>query len=200
MKIIAIIGSRNEAGKTAEVAQSLLDAMESKGAITETLFLPGMKIESCRQCNADGWGDCREKGSCIIGDDFESIVEKIRAAGADVFATPVYFGDLSESMKAFTDRLRRCNRSTISQTGKNDFHIPAIGICNAGGGGGGSEQCSTNLKNVLNTCGFEVIDMVPVRRQNMEIKKRTLRELGEWLPDHIQTGEWERVIPRPQKG
>ena len=197
MKVIAIIGSRNEEGKTAEATRTLLDTMESKGAATETLFLPAMNVESCRQCNADGWGDCREKGSCVIEDDFESIVEKIRAANVVVFATPVYFGDLSESMKAFTDRFRRCSRSTISRTGNNEFHIPTIGICNAGGGGGGSEQCSTNLKNVLATSGLEVIDMVPVRRQNMEIKLKTLRELGEWLPDHVKTGEWERVIPRP---
>ena len=198
MRITSILGSRNKQGKTAEAARSLAEAMVAKGNEAETIFLPSMNLESCRQCNPDGWGDCREKGTCIIDDDFESITEKIVSSDAVVFATPVYYSDLSESMKRFTDRLRRCSRSTITRTGENRFRIPAIGICNAGGGGGGSYQCATNLQKVLSTCGFEVIDIVPVRRQNLAFKSQSLRLLGEWLPEYIESGEWERVIPRPK--
>jgi hypothetical protein len=39
--------------------------------------------------------------------------------------------------------------------------------------------------------------MVPVRRQNLPIKLKNLKRIGEWLFDHVETGEWERVIPRP---
>jgi hypothetical protein len=31
---------------------------------------------------------------------------------------------------------------------------------------------------VLSTCGFDVIDMVPVRRQNLESKLEVLRSTG----------------------
>jgi hypothetical protein len=72
-----------------------------------------------------------------------------------------------------------------------------LGICYAGGGGGGAEPCSVNLKKVLSQCGFEVIDMIPARRQNHPVKVKTLRIIGEWLVDHVESGEWERVIPRP---
>ena len=76
----------------------------------ESIFLPKFTIERCRQCGDDGWGLCRDEGRCVIDDDLASIFEKIKKAEAVVFATPVYFWDLSESMRAFTDRMRRICR------------------------------------------------------------------------------------------
>jgi multimeric flavodoxin WrbA len=171
--------------------------MAKKGFETENVFLTKLDIQVCRQCEEDGWGICHREGTCIIEDDFQSVVDRIDSADVLVFATPVYYGDLSERMKAFTDRLRRCTRPIITRTGKNKNFKPAIGICLAGGGGGGSETCAVNLKKVLSTCGFEMIDMVPVRRQNLDIKMKMMEVLGDWLPEHVTSGEWERVIPRP---
>jgi hypothetical protein len=37
------------------------------------------------------------------------------------------------------------------------------------------------MEKVLSTCGFEMLDMVPVRRQNLEMKKDVLRIVGKWL-------------------
>ncbi len=198
MKVSAVIGSRDPEGRTASAAKSLLDGMSARGAEVEAIFLPELKIERCRQCNANGWGICRSEGRCIIGDDFDEVEKKLDAADAAVFANPVYFGDLSESMRAFADRLRRCNWMVMQTKGKTKLFKPVIGICLAGGGGGGAEACGVSLKKVLTTCGFEVIDMVAVRRQNFDVKLQTLRALGEWFPEYVTSGEWERVIPRPE--
>ncbi len=197
MKVTAVIGSRNPEGRTALAAKTLLDGMSASGAEVETVILPELKIERCRQCEANGWGICRSEGRCIIEDDFDEVTRKLDAADAAVFANPVYFGDLSESMRAFTDRLRRCNWLVMQNKGKTKFFKPVIGICMAGGGGGGTDTCGVSLKKVLTTCGFEVIDMIAVRRQNFDIKLKMLRSLGEWFPDYVTSGEWERVIPRP---
>ena len=197
MKVLAILGSRNPQGKTAELTQALLDGLEDKGGTTEKIFLPALKLEACRQCEDDGWGICRSEGRCIIGDDFDDLVRKIDEADAVVFSTPVYFSDLSESMKTFTDRLRRCTAPIIGRTGSKKNFKPVLGICYAGGGGGGAEPCCANLTSVLAKCGFEVIDMLPARRQNFPIKVKTLRIIGQWLVDHVSSGEWERVIPKP---
>jgi multimeric flavodoxin WrbA len=197
MKVCAVLGSSNPKGKTAELTQALLEGLKDKGATTETVFLTALDIESCRQCEANGWGICRSEGRCVIEDDFNGLVRKIDEADSVVFSTPVYFGDLSESMKAFTDRLRRCTAPIAGRTGTNRNFKPVLGICYAGGGGGGAEPCCVNLKKVLSQCGFEVIDMIPARRQNLPIKVKTLRIIGEWLVDHVESGEWERVIPRP---
>lgn len=134
---------------------------------------------------------CYER-TCVIEDDFQAIVDTVRSSDDVVFATPVYYSDLSESMKVFTDRLRRCSAPFNARTGTNVNHLPAVGLCNAGGGGGGSEQCAVNLKKVLATCGFNVLDMVPVRRQNMDTKLGTLACLGGWFFDQIESGGWER--------
>ncbi|HUU28786.1 MAG TPA: flavodoxin family protein [archaeon] len=197
MKVFAVLGSRNQQGRTAALTQALLDGLEEKGAATERLFLTSLNLEACRQCEEDGWGICHSEGRCVIEDDFDSIVNNVDGADAVIFSTPVYYGDMSESMRTFTDRLRRCTAPIISRTNKNKNFKPVIGICHAGGGGGGAETCVVSLKKVLSQCGFEVIDMVPVRRQNLPIKLKHLKSIGEWLFDHVETGEWERVIPRP---
>lgn len=198
MKVIAVIGSRDPGGRTAGAARALLDGMSASGADVETVFLPELKIERCRQCEANGWGICRSEGRCIIEDDFSDVERRLDKADAAVFANPVYFGDLSESMRAFTDRLRRCNWLPMMEKGKTKLFKPVIGICMAGGGGGGTDTCAVALKKVLTTCGFEVIDMIAVRRQNFDIKLKILRTLGEWFPEYVTSGEWERVIPRPK--
>jgi hypothetical protein len=37
------------------------------------------------------------------------------------------------------------------------------------------------LERTLGTCGFEVLDMVPVRRQNLAMKLEVLGVVGRWL-------------------
>jgi multimeric flavodoxin WrbA len=183
MKALMILGSRNPEGRTATAAKALLEGVTDRGSQGEEVFLPQRKIERCRQCEMDGWGTCRTEGRCAIEDDFASLVDSIKSADAVVFATPVYFGDLSESMRAFLDRLRRVTRHSAGKEGL--VGKPAIGICVAGGGGGGAPNCTVSLERVLRTCGFDVVDMVPVRRQNLEIKLSILRTTGKWLASEV---------------
>ena len=89
------------------------------------------------------------------------------------------YGDQSESMRALTDRLRRTCMHPAGKAGIEGK--PAIGVCVAGGGGGGAPTCTVSLEKVLRTCGFDVVDMVPVRRQNLDMKIRVLQMTGEWL-------------------
>ena len=155
MTIFAILRSRNPEGQTARAVEALLEGSTNQGTECEKVFLPEMKIERCRQCDENGWGDCRKEGRCVIEDDFASIVNKLKKACVAVFATPVYFGDLSESIRAFLDRLRRTTRHEAGSdriTGK-----PAMGICVAGGGGGGAPACAVSLENYLSKCGFGVV-------------------------------------------
>jgi multimeric flavodoxin WrbA len=173
MKVMGILGARNPKGQTARAAEALFEALAGRGVEVERKFLPAMKIERCRQCDEQGWGLCRAEGRCIINDDFAPLVAQIRSADAAVFATPVYFGDLSESLRAFLDRLRRTCRHENGKKGIEGKR--AIGICVAGGGGGGAPGCAVSLEKVLGTCGFDAVDMVPVRRQNLDAKLRVLR-------------------------
>src|SRR3989304_4517584 len=116
MKMLALSGSKNHQGRTAQAINALQDGFVKAGGTAESLFLIDLKLERCRQCEIDGWGICRKDGTCIIEDDFDSVVEKIKAADIVVFATPVYFADLSESMRSFLDRLRRIRFRRVAST------------------------------------------------------------------------------------
>jgi NAD(P)H-dependent FMN reductase len=188
MKTLIISGSRTPEGRTASLINALCKGIGNAGGKSEVIFLPQMKIELCRQCNNDGWGICREEDKCVIDDDFASITEKIENADAVVFANPVYFGDLSESMKAFLDRLRRVRSKIPRQPApnipgpfNNDEGPLAVGLCYAGGSGNGTTSCCVNLERILQFCGFDVVDMIPVRRQNLEAKLKIMELTGEWL-------------------
>ena len=184
MKTLIILGSRNPEGQTARAARAVLEGLTSAGGKGEKVFLPQRKIERCRQCDINGWGICRTEGCCVIEDDFSSLVGKIRKADSVVFATPVYFSDLSESLRAFLDRLRRITRHESGKRGISDK--PALGICVAGGGGGGAPACVVSLEKILSTCGFTVVDMIPIRRQNLEVKLSALEAIGKWQMEDIR--------------
>jgi NAD(P)H-dependent FMN reductase len=138
---------------------------------------------------------CLTEERCIIEDDFAPIIEKVEASDLIVFATPVYFHDLSESMKGFLDRLRRIGFPKILRlpgpVGPGLIPaggIPAIGVCYAGGSGNGTTSCCLNLERILQTCGFDVVDMIPVRRQNLEMKLALLERVGAWLTTKPTSG------------
>ena len=179
MKAMVISGSRNPQGQTAQAAGALIEGLGEMGVEAELVFLPARKIERCRQCDDAGWGLCRTEGRCVIEDDFASLVQVIREAQCAAFAVPVYFSDLSESLRAFLDRLRRITRNDAGKTDITDK--PAVGICVAGGGGGGAPACALSLQKVLATCGFDVVDIIPVRRQNLAMKLAVLKETGKCL-------------------
>jgi len=181
MKVILISGSRNPDGQTAKAAKAFLDGMGDAGAESELIFLPPMNIERCRQCENDGWGICRSEGRCIIEDDLAFIATKLKAADAVIFATPVYWSDLSESLQTFLHRLRR---TCVHDDGRAGIEgKPAVGICVAGGGGGGAPECTTRMEWILRTSGFDVVDLIPVRRQNLEAKLDVLRSADKGMVD-----------------
>ena len=184
MKAIVLLGSRNPEGRTAGSAAALARGLQKKGWETERLFLTEMQIERCRQCDEKGWGICRSEGRCVIDDDFNPLVAQIKAADAVVFASPVYFHDLSESLRAFLDRLARTCRTDAGTVGLKDK--AAVGICMAGGSGNGTPPCGASLDKVLTWCGFDRADIVLVKRQNYDLKLKTLEATGEWLAGYVE--------------
>ncbi len=178
MRILVLSGSRNPNGRTARAINAIGKGASKAGSNIDTVFLPELSLERCRQCESNGWGICRTEGRCIIEDDFAPLVEKLKSADVVIFANPVYFGDLSESMQTFLRRLRRIlfrrNDTTIQ-------NISAVGLCLAGGGGGGALSACASLERIIERCGFDVVDMIPLRRQNLEAKLPMLELTGKWL-------------------
>ena len=85
-----------------EVERGVLDA----GNEVESVSLAGKNVSFCRGCLA-----CQKTGCCVIRDDMDALIEKVREADVLVFATPIYYYEMSGQMKAFLDR---CNPLYIS--------------------------------------------------------------------------------------
>jgi len=185
MEILVLSGSRNREGKTARAINAICKGIHDAKGESEVIFLPELNLERCRQCDLDGQGPCTREGYCVIKDDFPTIAKKVRAVDVFVCATPVYFGDLTESLRAFLDRFRRTVFMPPKSTPKASNLLvkdkPAIGLCYAGGGGGFTITCAASLERVLQICGFDIIDLILVRRQNLEIKLPMLELTGRWL-------------------
>jgi len=178
MKVIAVQSSPNLDGSTSSLAKAVLNGVKAKGGETDLIHLNRLDIKPCIACD-DGWGKCRKEGICILEDDFQNLREKIVKSDALIFATPVYWHDLSESAKIFLDRLRRCEKG-------NDFETfvgkKAIGIASAGGEiGRGAVRALYNLEDYLRRLGFDIFDLVPVTRFSKDHKLEMLEKAGRRL-------------------
>lgn len=177
MKCLAIQSSPNLDGLTSSLAYAVLNGVKSEGGEVEFISINSLNLKPCIACD-NGWGECREEGVCVLDDDFKCVRKKIAEADTLVFATPVYFGDLSESAKIFLDRLRRCETFSGLKTftGKK-----VIGITSAGGSGRGAVRALYNLENYLRRLGFEVFDLVSVTRSSKDHKLSMLEKAGSRL-------------------
>lgn len=180
MQVLVLSGSRNPEGQTARATKAVMKGVTEAGGNTECHFLPEFNIERCRPCNMDGWGICRTEARCIIEDDFPSLVDKIRMSDVVLFATAVYSGDLTESMRAFLDRLRRISFNLRGENQKAQG-ISVAGLCYSGNSGMYNISACASLEKLLLMCRFDVIDMIPLRRQNLEAKLPILELIGKWL-------------------
>ncbi|MGE5531855.1 MAG: flavodoxin family protein [Bacteroidota bacterium] len=184
MRVVALNASANKDGLTAACATALLSGAEEAGAQVRLLHLKDFELERCRMCG-NGWGSCRERGVCVMTDDFERVRREIFEADAWALATPVYFGDLSESAKAFMDRLRRCNIGPLGgQLKDKDF----LAIAAAGGTGRGVGSCSESLERIAGSMGMRVADIINVTRRSKLYKVDMIKAAGRALVE--QAWEW----------
>jgi hypothetical protein len=80
---------------------------------------------------------------------------------------------MSESAKALTDRLRRCEATRREETrlaGK-----PVIAVAAAGGSGGGMITCLASMERWIQHTGARVFDLIPVNRWSRVYKLETIR-------------------------
>ncbi len=187
MNIVMISGSRNEKGRTAQCLDAIGRGFGTGGGTSERFFLPTLKIERCRQCDLDGWGQCRRQGTCIIEDDFPMLIEKLKKADVAVIASPVYLLDITESMRAFLDRMRRI---TFMQKENPLRGKPVALLTLAGGGGRGTSSALATLDKQVFESGLDVIDLWSVRRQNFDVKIPMLETAGKWLATKPTSGPW----------
>ncbi len=173
MNVLVISSSPNTDGLTAACASAAIKGVRQAGAEAEEVRLNDLSVGLCHACN-DGWGPCRTEHACQVQDGFQALHARVQKADALVLVTPVYWGGMSESMKAFADRLRRCEATRASASWLLDK--PVIAVAAAGGGGGGMITCLLNMERWVQHVKGTVFDLIPIKRWSRAYKLETIRE------------------------
>lgn len=98
-KILVISTSPRMGGNSEILADEFIRGAKEAGHETEKVCLYDKTVKFCTGCLA-----CQHTGKCVIHDDAAMIVECMRRADVLVFATPVYFYEMSGQMKTLLDR------------------------------------------------------------------------------------------------
>lgn len=101
MKKVLIIGTSLRGGSNSDIlAKECERGAKEAGNDVEYISLKGKDIKFCIGCLS-----CQERGGCVIKDDVPDIMAKVKDAEVIVFATPIYYYEMSGQMKTLLDRL-----------------------------------------------------------------------------------------------
>lgn len=100
MKKVVIISSSMRKGNSDKLAEAFCKGAVEGGNHVDKINLRDIKLNFCTGCR-----DCYNYGDCTIHDDMNKLYPLIREADVLVFATPIYFGNMSGALKTFIDRM-----------------------------------------------------------------------------------------------
>lgn len=183
MKIAVLWSSANTDGLTAAAKDRFLSGLRRTGAEIDEIHLDRLRMERCRACG-NGWGSCAANGRCWLEDDFSGVYQRLVEADGIAWFTAVYWHDVTECMKAFLDRLRRCETARNHfLSGKRCF----LAAC-AGGTGLGAIECLHSLEETLKHMGMRAYDRIPVIRYNRTYILPALETAGELYAERTEKG------------
>ncbi|MDR2599429.1 MAG: NAD(P)H-dependent oxidoreductase [Oscillospiraceae bacterium] len=188
MKLLIISGTPKTDGITYSFVKTAEETAKTLGIEAETITLSSMNLNKCKMCD-DGWGMCFYEHYCIFGekDGFTKLQQKVKEADAYIYLTPVYWGEMSEELKLFMDKLRRCEatKQWDSRVEEVSFHKgkPSIFVAVAGGGGGGCGATFVHLERAIGPMGGDewpkehagIFDCISVNRWNQRYKREALK-------------------------
>ena len=101
MKKVIVISTSLRIGSNSDMlADKFVEGARAAGHCVEKISLAGTDIRFCKGCMA-----CQKLGKCVIGDDVNSIMEKVLEADVVCWATPIYYYEMSGQMKTLIDRM-----------------------------------------------------------------------------------------------
>ncbi len=195
MKILAFHSSYRKNGNTARVLDLLEQRFKTLAAQAnmllefEEIALAQMDIRPCRGCRA-----CFDRGEekCPVQDDVLVLKDRILAADAVLWASPVYVDDVNGTIKIFMDRLAHvCHRPQFA--GISAFALVSSGTKST------SHALST-FRTAFMTWGFHLLGgagFVTGALMNIdEIEQRNRKKLDR-TATHIFTSLQHKDALRP---
>ena len=99
-KILIVSASPRKNSNSESLALAFAEGAKAAGHEVEFVSLRGKTVNFCRGCFV-----CQEKLRCVIRDDADAICQKAQNADVLVFATPIYYYEMSGQLKTLLDRL-----------------------------------------------------------------------------------------------
>ncbi len=99
-KVLIISTSLRQNSNSDILADKFMKGALDKGHEVEKISLKDKNIQFCKGCLV-----CQDTQKCVINDDAVKIAEKMKDVDVVVWATPVYYYDMSGQMKTLIDRL-----------------------------------------------------------------------------------------------
>ncbi len=99
-KVLVISTSLREHSNSESLADAFINGAMDAGHQVEKITLKDKKIAFCKGCLS-----CTKTGRCVIHDDAIAIAEKMHDADCILFATPIYYYEMSGQMKTLLDRV-----------------------------------------------------------------------------------------------
>ena len=97
--VLVISTTLRKGGNSDILAESFIKGAEEAKNNVEKISLIDKKLDYCKGCLS-----CQKTERCIINDDANEIIEKIKNSDVVVFSTPIYFYGMAGQMKTLLDR------------------------------------------------------------------------------------------------
>ena len=97
--VLVVSSSLRSHSNSERLADEFVRGVQESGNYAEHISLRDKTIHFCKGCLT-----CQESQRCVIHDDADMIVQKMRTADVIVFATPIYYYEMSGQMKTLLDR------------------------------------------------------------------------------------------------
>ena len=100
MKVVVLNGSPRPQGNTAHFAEAFKKGAEGAGHEVTVFRLAVMKIAPCLGCQA-----CKNGRECVQKDDWLQIRDALREADVLIWASPIYFWNLTPQLLTAVSRI-----------------------------------------------------------------------------------------------
>lgn len=175
MKVLIVTSSPNKEGLTAACGEAARQGVVDGRSRARLVNLNEYEILRCAVCE-DGWGPCLKKHRCRLEDDFGELQKMFDEAEGFAWVTPVYFGGPSEPMKAFFDRLRRCEATKKDGAKSIVEGKPIVCVAAAGGSGNGAVGCLAEMERLVRQLRGGAFDFIPVTQKTREYQTETIHD------------------------
>jgi multimeric flavodoxin WrbA len=127
MKVMAIIGSPRRGGNTELLVDRVIEGCRSRGNTEiEKVFIADRNIQYCSGCLTCTFPP-PGTGKCVLRDDMDVLIEKIRESDAFIFGTPNHMRTVSAPLLNFLARMLPLLRYEIEYDDKGNM-IGATGV------------------------------------------------------------------------